>query len=139
MKKLMILVAGGFISACATGYNPSYYFNEVQVVNQAGAPIQDVSLLVLDSPKMLNCAEVAKFAMCDDRFGRRRYPQRGIELSWIHPDDSQKSETLNPHIPAFFSPTFPLRIVIEVREDGSVKIFYEQEEPDGNRFFLNDS
>jgi hypothetical protein len=137
MKKLMILIAGGFISACATGYNPSYYFNEVQVVNQAGATIQDVSLRVLDSPKMLNCVEVAKFAMCDDRFGKRLYPQQGIELSWIHPDGSQKSDTLNPDIPAFFSASFPLRIVIELREDGSVNTFYEQEEPGRDDVFVN--
>jgi len=138
MKKLMILIAGGFISACASGYNPSYYFNEIQVVNQAGAQIQDVSLRVLDSAKILNCAEVAKFAMCDDRFGKRLYPQQGVELSWTHPDGSQKSDTLNPGIPAFFSSSFPLRIVIEVREDGSLNSFYEQEEPGRDGVFINE-
>ncbi len=131
MKKLMILLAGGFISACATGYNPRYYFNEVQVVNLTGATIQDVSLRMTASPKVLNCSRVAKFAMCDDRFGKRPYPQQGIELSWTHPDGSRKSDTLNPAIPAFFYASFPLRIVLELLEDGSVKAFYEQEEPGG--------
>lgn len=138
MKKLMILIAGGFISACATGYHPRYYFNEIQVVNQAGAPIQDVSLRVLDSATMLNCAEVAKSAMCDDRFGKRLYPQQGVELSWTHPDGSQKSDTLNPDIPAFFPASFALRIVIEVGEDGSLDSFYEQEEPGRDGVFISE-
>ena len=136
MKKLIIVLAAGFLSACVTGYNPRYYFNEIQVVNQAGATIQDVSLRVLGSPKALSCAEVAKFAMCADRFGKRVYPQQGIELSWTHPDGSRKSDTPNLHIPVFFNAAFSLRIVIEVREDGSIKTFYEQDEPGRDGFFI---
>lgn len=137
MNKLMILITGGFVSACATGYNPGYYFNEVQVVNLTGATIQGVSMRMTASPKSLNCLEVAKFAMCDDRFGKRLYPHQGIELSWTHPDGSQKSDTLNPDIPVFFSASFPLRIVMEVLEDGSVKAFYEQEEPGRDGVFIS--
>lgn len=137
MKKFMILIAGGVIGACATGYNPRYYFNEVQVVNLTGATVQDVSLRMNASPKALSCSEVAKFAMCDDRFGKRLYPQQGIELSWTHPDGSQKSDTLNPDIPTFFSAAFPLRIVLELLEDGGVKAFYEQEDPDRDGPFFD--
>jgi hypothetical protein len=39
---------------------------------------------------------------------------------------------VNPEIPAYFPSSFPLRVVIEIREDGSVKAFYEQEEPGRN-------
>jgi hypothetical protein len=129
MNKLIILVACSFMTACATGYNPRYYFNEVQVVNLAGATIQDVSLQVVNSSRALDCAEVVKFAMCADRFGRKYYPQQGVELGWTHPDGSRKSENPNPAIPAFFASAIPLRIVLEVREDGTVKAFYEQDEP----------
>lgn len=136
MKKLIILFAAGLISGCVTGHHPSHYFNEVQVVNLAGESIQDISLRVLASPKVLNCAAVAKFAMCYDHFGRWRYPQQGLELSWTHPDGSRKTDTLNPRIPAYYSSTFPLRIVMEVQEDGSVNAFYEQEEPGGGGIFI---
>ncbi len=73
--------------------------------------------------------------MCDDYFGKRRLPQQGVELSWTHPDGSRKSEVLNPNIPVTYNPAFPLRIVMEIREDGSVKPFYEQEEPGGRAIF----
>ena len=138
MKKLIILVASGLMTACVTGYNPSYYFNEVQVVNLTGATITDVSWQVVNSSKALSCPEVAKFAMCADRFARRRYPQQGIEVSWTHADGSQKADIPNPGIPAYFSPTFSLRVVMELGEDGSVKTFYEQDEPSREGLFISD-
>ena len=138
MNKVIVLFACGLMSACTFAYNPSYYFNEVQVVNLTGATIKNVSWQVVNSPKALSCPEVAKFAMCADRFAKRRYPQQGIELSWTHADGSPKSDTPNPAIPAYFSPTFALRVVIEVAADGSIKSFYEQDEPGREGLFISD-
>ena len=137
MNKLYLLPLTLLLTACVSGYNPTYYFNEVQVVNLTGGTINDVSLRVVDSPKSLACGEVLKFAMCADRFGKRRYPQQGIDLSWTHPDGSRKAETFGPGVPAFFSSAFPLRIVVEIDEEGAVKPFYEQEEPGRDGFFDN--
>jgi hypothetical protein len=135
MNKAFLLAACCFIGACSSGYHPLYYFNEVQVVNLSGEEIRDVSLRVVDSGKRLDCEEVAKFAMCHDRFGRKRYPQQGLELSWTQADGSRGSDTPNPHVPAYFSPSLALRIVIEIGQDGSVKAFYEQEEPGRGTMF----
>lgn len=129
MKKLSILFLSILTAACVTGYNPTYWFNEVQVVNLSGATIKDVKVRVVDTMKSYGCEEVAQFALCRDYFGKRQYPQQGIELSWTHPDGSSKAEQLGLGIPVYYSPAFPLRIVMEILEDGSVKIFYEQEEP----------
>ena len=115
--------------ACATGYNPRYYFNEVQAVNLTSTTITDVAVGVAGSPKTLACEEVAKNAMCADRFAKRLYPQQGIELSWTHTDGSRKSDSFTPAIPVTYNSAFALRIVMEVNADGSVKPFYEQDEP----------
>lgn len=135
MKKIITLATCCFIGACSSGYHPLYYFNEVQVVNLSGEGIRDVDLRVVDSGKRLHCEEVAKFAMCHDRFGRKRYPQQGLELGWTQADGSRGGDTPNPHVPAFFSPGLSLRIVIEIGQDGSVKAFYEQEEPGRGALF----
>ncbi len=135
MKKIYMLIACCFIGACTIGYNPAYYFNEVQVVNLSEDEIRDVDLRVFDSSKVLNCEQVAKFAMCHDRFGRKPYPQQGIELSWTHADGSRKSDAPNPLVPAYFSPALALRIVMEIAQDGSVKSFYEQDEPGRGTLF----
>jgi len=137
MKKLVTMLACGLMTACAISYNPSYSFNEVQVVNLTGATITDVRWQVINSSKALSCPEVAKFAMCADRFPYRRYPQQGIELSWNHVDGSRKSNMPNPPVPAYFLTSFPLRIVMELSEDGNVKAFYEQDEPGRDDFYID--
>ena len=130
MKLQLMLVLGLSTLACATGYHPTFYFNQIQVVNLAVAKIANVRIGFVGSTKNLNCEEVARHAMCADRFGKRLYPQKGIELSWTHTDGSRRSDLFSPAIPATYNPVFPLRIVMEINADGSVKPFYEQDEPD---------
>ena len=127
MKKLIILLSSIALAACVTGYNPSYRFNEIQVVNLSGSTIEDVSVRVIASEKAISCDKVAKNAICEDRFGMRRFPQQGIELSWTHPDGNRKSEVLTLKMPVKLQPATPLRIIMEVNEDGSVNPFFEQD------------
>jgi len=131
MKKHLVVLLSLSALACATGYNPTFYFKEVQVVNLSAGRIADVRVGFVGSPRTLACDEVAKNAMCADLFGRRFYPQQGIELSWTHTDGSRKSGLFAPTIPATFNSSFALRIVMLVNADGSVKSFYEQDEPGG--------
>ncbi len=126
MKILSILLLSVLIVACATGYNPTYYFDGIQVANLSGAAISNVNLSITGSDKTLSCDEVAKNALCHDRFGSHRYPQQVIELSWTRGDGSQKSQQLTPPIPAYYSLGRPLRLMLEINEDGSVKPFFEQ-------------
>ena len=135
MIKLSILLFSILTAACAGGYNPTYYFNEIQVVNLSGATISKVNLRISGSDKTLSCDEVANNAICHDHFAKRRYPQQEIDLSWTHGDGSQKSQQLTPAIPAYFRPVFGLRVMLEINEDGSVESYFEQDEPDG--FFYN--
>ena len=137
MKKLSVLFLSILTAACAISYNPNYWFNEIQVVNLSGATITGVKIRVLDTTKSYSCEEVAQFALCQDRFGKRHYPLQGIELSWTHPDGSNKSELLSAHVPAYYDAPFPLRIMMEIHEDGSVKIFYEQETPGRDSFSIS--
>ena len=127
MKKLSILLFSVLTAACVTGYNPTYYFNEIQVVNLSGATISKVNLRFSGSDKTLSCDEVAKNALCHDRFSKRRYPQQVIDLSWTHGDGSQKSQQLTPGIGAYYSPGRPLRLMLEINEDGSAKPLIKQE------------
>jgi hypothetical protein len=127
MKKLSILLLSFVSVACATGYNPNYIFNEIQVVNLSATTITDVNLRIEGSDKTLNCDVVAKNALCQARFGKRRYPQQEIELSWTHGDGSKKSQQLTPAIAAYFGTAAPLNLILEINEDGSAKPLFKQE------------
>ena len=130
MKKSIILLAALISAGCVTGeYNPSYRFNQLQVVNLTGATINNVEVQVLESERSNSCAEVNNNAICDRRFGSRRYPQQGVRLSWDHTDGNRKTEVFNLSVPAYFNTAFALRIVMEIDANGSVKPFFEQDEP----------
>ena len=131
MSRVLLVGLSFAVSACVSGYNPRYYFNEVQAVNLTSATITDVTVRIAGSKKALACEEIAKFAMCSDRFSRLPYPNQGVDLSWTHPDGSRKSESFALTIPVTYNTSFALRIVMEVNKDGSVKAFYEQDEPRG--------
>ncbi len=137
MNKLTMALCGLTLAGCATGgYSPAYFYNEVHVHNLSGGSISDVNVVVGQNGRTISCEQVNKNALCADRFGRKRYYQTGIELSWTHPDGSRKTETMNPPVPIYFISGAALRIIIEILEDGSVKPYYEQDEPgrDGGMF-----
>ncbi len=136
MTRNLLLIAFGIATiGCTLSYNPRYSFNQVQAVNLTSATITNVSIDVIDSPWNLDCDEVVKFYVCADRFPKRLYPNQGISLSWTHTDGSRKSETLAPSVPVTFNSAFGLRIVMEINDDGSVKAFYEQDDPNGRIYY----
>ena len=126
MKKLSILLLCFVSVACVTGYNPIYNFDEIRVANLSGATITDVNLRVIGSDKTLSCDVVAKNAQCQVRFGKRRYPQQEIELSWTHGDGSKKSQQSNPAIAAYFGTAAPLILLLDINEEGSVETYFNQ-------------
>ncbi len=129
MNKFILLVGSLVLAGCVTGYNPAYFYNEVHVHNLSGGSIENVSVRVGENGRSFACEQVNKNALCDDRFGKKRYYQNGIELNWTHPDGSRKNALVNPSIPAYFVSSVPLRVIIEILEDGTVKPYFEQDEP----------
>lgn len=129
MKGILSGLSIALLAGCATGYEPRYYFNELQAVNLTGTEISDVSITVVNSNKVVDCEKAAPSAQCQRKFGKRLYRQEGIQLNWSDAEGNLRSEALQPPIPAYYSTALALRIVMEINADGSVEAFYEQEEP----------
>ncbi len=128
MRKSGILFFSFLSVACVSnGYHPNYIFNQLQVVNLTETTITIVNLQIGGSDSAVSCDKVAKNAACNKFFGKRRYPQQVNELSWTHGDGTQKSRLLSPKIAAYYDFSMPLRLVVEVHEDGSVKAVFEQD------------
>jgi hypothetical protein len=137
MKKILVTMLVVSTFGCALEYNPRYYYNEIQVVNLTPAEITDVKVGLVGTDRSLACEEVLKNAMCAKRYGKRIYPQQGIQLSWVHTDGGRKAEVASPSVPVTYSTAFPLRIVVEIDAQGSLKSFFEQDEP-GRGIYLYD-
>jgi len=128
MKKISILVISFLSVACASnGYNPNYVFNQLQVVNLTESTITNVDLRIGGSDRFVSCDEVAKNAICNKNFGKRRYPQQVNELSWTDGGGTPRSQQVSPKIAAYYDFALSMRLVIEIHEDGSVKPIFEQD------------
>jgi hypothetical protein len=128
MKKSGIVLVSFLSVACASnGYNPSYVFNQLQVVNLTESTITDVNLEIGGSDRSVNCDEVAKNAICNKNFAKHRYPQQVNVISWTDGSGTQRSEQVSPKIASYVDPPLALRLVIEIHEDGSVKPIFEQD------------
>ena len=128
MKRLSILIVSLLSVACASnGYNPNYIFNQLQVVNLTESTITDVNLKIGGSDRMVSCDEVAKNAICNKNFGKRRYPQQVSDLSWTDGGGTPRSERLSPEIATYYDVGLALRLVVEIHEDGTIKPIFEQD------------
>ena len=126
--KLTLLLSCLLITACATGYNPRYYYGNIEVANLSGAEIRNVEVQIGETGRNLRCDSVAKNALCQERFGKRPYPeQEGLRLSWQDGEGNSQSQQLNPSISATMTLGQALQLMLDINEDGSVKAYFRQD------------
>ena len=128
MKVIAAILPCLLITACATGYNPRFYYTNIEVANLSGAKIRNVEVQIGEAGRNLRCDSVAKNALCQERFGKRPYPQQeGLRLSWQDGAGNSQSQQMIPSIPATMTPGLALRVMLDIGEDGSVKAYFRQE------------
>ena len=129
MKKYLIVALGLMGSACATTYQPSYYYNEILVVNNSKELVQDVTISATNNGRVFSCGNIAPFGICSNRIGKRRYEQNPIQVSWTFGGSSNQTEAFVIKVPATFYTAFPLRGVVAIEPDGSISTYFEQDTP----------
>jgi hypothetical protein len=128
MKTLLVMLSCLSLAACAVGYNPRYYYSNIEVANLSGGAITNVEVQIGADGRNLRCESVAKNALCQERFGKRPYPQQDIQLTWQDSDGNPQSATMNPDIPVTLTQSWSLRVMLDIQEDGSVKAYFKQDE-----------
>jgi hypothetical protein len=127
MKTTLFALSCLTLFACATVYTPRVFYNYVEVLNQTGGTINNVDLQIGDS-RNLHCDTVTKKRICYKRFGRHRYPQQPLELSWQDSAGELQARQLDPPIPATLSSGVSARVLLEINADGSVKIEFREDD-----------
>ena len=122
MKTTLFALSCLTLVACASSYTPRVIYSYVEVANYTGGTINNVELQVGADGRHLRCDTVTKSRICQERFGRRRYPQQTIDLSWQDSAGELQSRQLNPRIPAYMSPTKSQRLLMKIKEDGAVEV-----------------
>jgi hypothetical protein len=128
MKTITLLLSSLVLVSCAVGYNPRYYYSNIEVANLSGGDISNVVIQIGADGRTLRCEFVVKNALCQERFGKRPYPQQAIELSWQDSAGNAQSGQVNPQVPVTFSPVLSLRVLVDIQEDGSLKAQFRQDD-----------
>ena len=128
MKSLILILLTLAITACNVGYNPRYYYNSIKVANLTGETLRNLSVQVGPEGRRLECAEVTDKRLCDERFGRRPYPQALVEISWQDSDGKQSIQQVNPPVPLTLVPSLPIRLMLDIGPDGAIKAYFQQDE-----------
>jgi hypothetical protein len=128
MKAITLLLSSLALAACAGGYNPRFYYSNVEVANLSGGDISNVEVQIGADGRTLRCEAVAKNALCQERFGKRPYPQQPVELSWQDSNGNAQSVQVDPQIPATMVSSQSLRVLLDIQQDGSVKARFRQDD-----------
>ncbi len=124
MKATLLLMTSLLLAACGAGYEPRYYYESVEVSNLSGEAISNLQVQI--GERDYGCDAVANNAMCHQRFGKLPYPQRPLSVSWRGGDGGEQTQQADPMVPATLSPSLPLRVMLDIGEDGSVKAYFKQ-------------
>ena len=129
MKTILFALSCLTLISCSMGYNPRFYYSFIEVANHTGGTINNVEIQIGADGRNLRCDEVTKNRTCNERFGKRPYPQQTIELSWQDSAGQSQTRQLDPVLSATLSPAFGLKILVKIKEDGSVTADFRQDEP----------
>ena len=127
MKTALFALSCLTLVACATGYIPRVLYSYIEIVNHTDDTINNVELQVGADGRNLRCDTVAKNRICHERFGPRTYPHQTIDLSWQDSAGELQSRQLDPKVPATASPGNSQRLLVRIKEDGSVEVEFRSD------------
>jgi hypothetical protein len=131
MKETIFAAVVLVLSACAAGttrnnYGPIYTYNEVLIINNSQELIRNVTIRSGGTGSVFSCDNIAALGVCSNRFGRRPYTSAPFSVEWVFGDSTRKTHEVGIKVPAYNSPSVPLRAVLEVSPQGEISAYFEQ-------------
>jgi len=113
-------------SSCASISKP-FYYNEIVVHNNTRDLIRDVEIRAEVSNRMFSCGNIASNARCSNKFPQREYQNNLLSVIWVHNNIKRTKNNIKLEVPAQMDKSIPLRGVLALQEDGSIKVWLEQD------------
>jgi len=129
-KSYATLMLAILLSACATGYQPYYYFNEILIINKSRELIQDVKISVSETGREFSCGNIAPLGICSNKIPSRQYMKKPIQIAWVFGNTARQTNEFVLEVPATMDIALPLRGVLEISPRGSLSAYFEQGSPD---------
>ncbi|MCP4982814.1 MAG: hypothetical protein GY935_20240 [Gammaproteobacteria bacterium] len=134
IKNYTTLMLGILLSACATVYEPQYYYNEILIINRSRELIQDVKISVSETGRGFSCGNIAPRGICSNKIPRRPYMKNPIRIAWVFGNTARQTNEFVLEVPATMDIALPLRGVLEISPRGSISAYFEQAGSDNLSF-----
>ena len=106
---------------------PDYSYNEVVVLNQSRAPLQDVHISATESGRVFSCGNIAPRGICSNKFQPQPYRGNPIQIIWMIGGGQRHSEIVELEVPENFVPELPMRGVLVIEGQGAISAYLQQE------------
>ena len=127
MRSLFKFATVCLIAACATSYQPTYYYNEIRVINNSSQILRNFSIRVPATGGEFSCGNVAPKGLCSNRFGKRKYQYNPIEVEWRYGGNPLQTQEFTVPVPGTFTLGLAIQGVVEVSENGEMRAYFRQE------------
>ena len=113
--------------SCETLQQQTYFFNEIVVRNRSFDPVQNVQIRVDKTHRVFSCTNIAPRASCSNSFQKRKYQHNPIQVTWVYHNRTRAKKEFVLEVPRTMQPEQPLRGVLEIRSDGTIATYFEQQ------------
>jgi hypothetical protein len=124
-----VVVFGLMSASCATMSGPTYTYNEVVVLNQSRAPVQDVLISATESGRVFSCGNIAPHGICSNKFRPQPYQGNPLQITWVMGSGRRQSKTIELKLPKSFVTELPMRGVLVIDSQGAIEAYLQQEPP----------
>ena len=133
MRFSFVFAAIGLITACATSYQPDYYYDEIRVLNNSSQVLGNLSIRVPATGGEFSCGNIAPRGLCSSRFAARRYQYNPIQIEWGHGGNLRRTQEFTVPVSPDFDTGVAIQGVVEIGDNGEMRAYFKQQDQQRNQ------
>lgn len=128
MRFTFLFMSFLFLISCASISKP-YYYNEIVVLNNTNQLIPHVVIRAKETQRMFGCRNIAPGAKCSNKTKAKEIKNSKLKITWTYNGVERTTGNFKVKIPENMHKLIPLRGVLALQSDGTVKFWLEQDKP----------
>ncbi len=128
MRFTFLFMSFLFLNSCASISKP-YYYNEIVVVNNTNQLIPHVVIRAKETHRMFGCRNIAPRAKCSNKTKKKEVKNNQLKITWTYNGVERTTGNFKVKIPEHMLKSIPMRGVLALQSDGTVKFWLDQNKP----------
>lgn len=128
MRSIFLFTSFLVLSSCASISEP-YYYNEIVVLNNTRQLIPHVVIRAEKTNNMFGCRNIAPGAKCSNKTKKKEAKNNKLKITWTYNGVERTTGNFKVKTPEHMHKSIPLRAVLALQPDGTVRFWLEQDKP----------